>query len=771
VIIKKKNNYSFFSISKKIFNKIIFFLGLISFFFLTLITLYYFTSGMYERFKPITLIKKIDEVILNKYFGFSIYQIDDYAKLKLYSIKYIFFSNKLENVNIEIDQENLYKLELQRQEQLNQKKNILNIFSNAKLNFNNEKYNIKIRVKGDRVLHWYDKTQTSYKIDLKGENRLWGLEEFSIQKPITRNYIYEYIFHKYLEYQNLISLKYFFINLSINDSKRGIYAVEEGFSKELIERNKKRNGPIFSINETKNIRYPDVEYELYSEKYWRENHPNLVNQALFSLNQLKNNQIDLNLVFDLDKWATYFAIIDLTGTFHGVIPKSVKLFYNPVTAKFEPIGFDGHYNSNLFNNFLILDFMDDSNKNCDYICSDREWILKFLKNNEFVELYIKKLEEISSINSIKNFYKINLDMINFFNEQFLSESSKTDKVLYKGIGIYQFNENYLFNRSEYIKNRINEFNKKKILNIKSKKNFGKDLTKEANIIFHEGKYFLRNDMEINQRYFLPSGKILIIEKGVKIKFNKDVSIFSEGSIYMNGTDKEPIIIYSDKKFGSLVFMDNIYNINNVIFQNLSYPKERDRILYGGINIINSNLEIINTKIFSSNSEDAINIISSNSFIKNLELKDIKSDAIDIDFGNLKFEAITCEQINNDCLDISGAEINGKFISGKYIKDKGLSFGEKSLGNIDNIYFENSRLGVAVKDGSNLKIYDYKFLNNEYDVAVFNKKKEYSGSSLYLDSTANKDNLNYLIGFNNNIIKEKEPLFKKVSNSYINNLFY
>lgn len=229
MIIKKKNNYSFFSISKKIFNKIIFFLGLISFFFLTLITLYYFTSGMYERFKPITLIKKIDEVILNKYFGFSIYQIDDYAKLKLYSIKYIFFSNKLENVNIEIDQENLYKLELQRQEKLNQKKNILNIFSNAKLNFNNEKYNINIRVKGDRVLHWYDKTQTSYKIDLKGENRLWGLEEFSIQKPITRNYIYEYIFHKYLEYQNLISLKYFFINLSINDSKRGIYAVEEGF--------------------------------------------------------------------------------------------------------------------------------------------------------------------------------------------------------------------------------------------------------------------------------------------------------------------------------------------------------------------------------------------------------------------------------------------------------------------------------------------------------------------------------------------------------------
>ena len=110
-----------------------------------------------------------------------------------------------------------------------------------------------MRVKGDRALHWYDKNQTSYKIDIRGEDRVWGLEEFSIQKPITRNYVYEYIFHKFLEFNGLISLKYFFVNLSLNDTKQGIYAVEEGFSKELIERNKKRNGPIFGLEEMDSI--------------------------------------------------------------------------------------------------------------------------------------------------------------------------------------------------------------------------------------------------------------------------------------------------------------------------------------------------------------------------------------------------------------------------------------------------------------------------------------------------------------------------------------
>ena len=77
-------------------------------------------------------------------------------------------------------------------------------FSRAELNFKKKNYDIKLRVKGDRALHWYDKNQTSYKIDLIGDDRIWGMEEFSVQKPITRNYTYELIFHKLLDYLNIL---------------------------------------------------------------------------------------------------------------------------------------------------------------------------------------------------------------------------------------------------------------------------------------------------------------------------------------------------------------------------------------------------------------------------------------------------------------------------------------------------------------------------------------------------------------------------------------
>jgi hypothetical protein len=774
VIIKKKlNQFPFINLLKLIFLRLILITGTLTLLLITLLIFYYLNSGMYERYKPLSALKKIDQVVVSKYLGFSFLKIDDYLQKKFKSLKFIIFKNDLSNVTIKIDQKNLYNLELQRKNKVNGLSEKVEKFSEASLVFNDNEYDIKLRVKGDRVLHWYDKDQTSYKIDLRGDDRIWGLEEFSVQKPITRNYIYEYIFHKFLEFNDLISLKYFFINLSLNDTKQGIYAVEEGFSKELIERNKKRYGPIFGLEESEGSIYPDIEYDLYSKNFWQSNHSELIESASLKLKKFKNKQINLEKIFDLDKWATYFAAIDLTANFHGSIPKSVKFYYNPISAKFEPIGFDGHYNPNLFQNFMILDFMDINNKNCSYICKDREWYLRFLNNEKFISIYKKKLQDVSSEILINKFYESNLKMIEFYNNQFLSETSKEDKVLYKGLGPYLYDDNYLVKRSQYIKKRLSKINNQsKLKNLPDNNEFtSKNLLNEKEIYNQGGNYFLKTDLEINENLYLAKNKVLNIKEGVKINFKKDVSILSEGSIFFNGTQEEPIIIYSDNKIGSLILSNNNFEFSNVIFKNLSYPKIKEKILYGGVNIINSNLKIKNTKIISSNSEDAINIINSNSLIDNLEVKNISADAIDIDYGKLEFTNINCENILNDCLDVSAAEVKGNFLKGNHIKDKGLSFGENSTGVITNVDFQNSKLGIAVKDGSKLKLSTYLLKDNEYDVAVFNKKKEYKEASLQIYNSIENIELNYLIGTNNEITKDQVILTEKTDNNIINELFY
>ena len=53
------------------------------------------------------------------------------------------------------------------------------------------------------------------------------------------------------------------------------------------------------------------------------------------------------------------------------------------------------------------------------------------------------------------------------------------------------------------------------------------------------------------------------------------------------------------------------------------------------------------------------------------------------------------------------------------------------------------------------------MNNEFDVAVFNKKKEYDGASLSLEKSNNKSQLNYLVGLDNEIVEDKKALTKKL----------
>ena len=783
MIIKKNINKIPFLIEiRKALSKLIFISGVGTILLIISIFGYYYTSGVSDRHNPYTLIKKFDQKILDKHLGFSIFEIDDYINIKLISLKFIFIKNKLENIRIEIDQKNLYKLELQRVSKISQTSIEKQNTAVAKLKTNKKKYDIKLRVKGDRLIHFRDKDKTSYKVDIKGDDRIWGLEEFSIQKPITRNYMYEFIFHRLLQTSGLISLKYFFVNLSLNDNKQGIYAIEEGFSKELIERNKKRNGPIFGLNEDYDdydLIYPNVEYDMYSKEFWTNNYPELTEIALSKLNKLKEKEIKINEIFDVDKWATFFAIIDLSSTYHGSLLKSVKLYYNPVTAKFEPIGFDGHYNPNLFKDFLIYDLIDDENVNCSYLCEFKDWYFVFLKkndgsiNDEFLNLYIKALQRVSSQDFLDEFNKNHDEDINFNNSQLLSDNNKKDLVFYEGLGLYMHDQNFLYKRSKYINSRLNKIVEpkkiKKDLIRKVIQSF--DILKNDNIEYQNGEYYLTNDLVIKKNYYLAKNKKLNINDGVKIIFQEDVSFTSEGSIFFNGTKKKPITVFSEGNKGSFVFSDNIYSFKNVIFENLSFPKDNNKILYGGINLVNSNIVIIDTEINNSQSEDAINIISSQSYINNLKINNASADALDIDFGKIVFKNIICQNILNDCLDVSGATVTGDYLQTIDIKDKGLSFGENSKGSISNSSFIKNKLAVAVKDGSHLLLSEFNFKENKYDIAVFNKKKEYGTSTLNLNKLEDKNNLKILLGANNKILPIIDEKIIKVKNSYINDLFY
>jgi len=651
-----------------------------------------------------------------------------------------FKKNNIPNLEILINFKNLKILEAQRKQL---PINDIPFYAKARIKITNnenkksELIKVKIRAKGDRAMHRIDMDQMSYKVDVRNDDFIFGMEEMSIQKPITRNFGWELLFHEIVKKEGLIYLKIIPINLFRNSKKLGLFVLEEGFSKELLERQGRKDGPIIGIEETLNLKFPMLTYDFYSENKWVSKHPDIYITSRENLELLKksstNEQYKISNYFDIDQWAKFFAIIDVLKGYHAAVPKSVKLYYNPSTGLFEPIAFDAHIGRGN-EQFIYLDYYENNNINCGYPCEHKEWLKVFFnkKNDKFMKLYSDYLEKYTSKEYLNIINDIVKKKIEPFNELVYSEFSNFDRIFFKGFLPYYFDLGPIIKRAKLIRIKLKSFKnftllKKDINNVdfiqkkiekkefKSLKNLG-DIEKLDKIIFSKGLWIL-NDLKIID-------KTILLEDGA--------ILFLKGENHFQGSENKMLVQGS----GMIVQLGGIINLENIKFKNLKNIKIDGLNWTGSINTINSSVKINDVEVISSKGEDAINLVNSKSFINNLEIFNSESDSIDVDFGNLLFTKISCIKAFNDCLDTSGAIVNGDYLYGESIGDKLASFGEQSNVNLKNITGSNIDIGVVSKDASYVEIDKLDLSNTRIYAAVYIKKFFFGPAKLKINSFKN-----------------------------------
>ncbi|MEZ4848793.1 MAG: right-handed parallel beta-helix repeat-containing protein, partial [Bacteroidia bacterium] len=223
---------------------------------------------------------------------------------------------------------------------------------------------VKLRLKGDWLDHIKGKKQ-SFRIKVKQANTWNRLKTFSVQTPVARDYLSEWVFHQILYREGLLTTRYDFIKLNINGKSKGVYAYEEHFEKILPEFNHRREGPIVKFSETGvwQARAKDLEskasvgtteggfasfegadIEAFSDKKIAQT-PHLTQQFETAQNLMHAYKYGLKSaseIFDLDKMARYYALLDITRAYHGLIWHNQRFYFNPVIQKLEPIAFDGY---------------------------------------------------------------------------------------------------------------------------------------------------------------------------------------------------------------------------------------------------------------------------------------------------------------------------------------------------------------------------------------------------------------------------------------------
>ncbi len=320
-------------------------------------------------------------------------------------------SRKIEKIDLQIKFKELIRLDCHRQRLNNCLKNG---WSKGKMVVKNKSYPIKLKSKGDREIHRKDLKRMSFKIDIRGDDRYEGMEEFSIQMPVIRNYTYELFGSKVLSKEKIISPRHKYIRLFLNGEYLGIRHLEEGLGRELIESSSRRYGPIFSLKEDIAVTLGETQFDLSDSKYWINNNPLLAREALTILESTKiENREFLNTYFDIGLWARYFALTDLLELFHGAKLKSVRFYLNTSTGLIEPIFYDGHLVTGALKDFHLSDFYIKNNQiiNCKFMCEDRPFIERFFgsKNNpnqQFYDIYIKTLEKFTKKENLADLKKL-----------------------------------------------------------------------------------------------------------------------------------------------------------------------------------------------------------------------------------------------------------------------------------------------------------------------------------------------------------------------------
>jgi hypothetical protein len=291
----------------------------------------------------------------------------------------------------------------------------------ALLIFDGKKVPVKMRIKGD----WTDHIKSrkwSFRIKIASGETWMGMRSFNIQSPHTRNFLSEWVAHKVFEREDVLTTRYGFVNVDINDSSFGIYAYEEHFEKQLVESKNRREGPILKFDESGfwNINYlretghdvPQLPFYEASEilpfkKGKTMGNPVLKQQFIIARNlmfQLKTEHRPPAEILDVEGWAKYYALLDLARVAHAQNWHNKRFYYNPVTCLLEPIAFDCYSENRIASQQRgpIGVFFG----NYPYKLANVEDMQNFylFEYPEFQNAYMKSLRKITATTYIDSFY-------------------------------------------------------------------------------------------------------------------------------------------------------------------------------------------------------------------------------------------------------------------------------------------------------------------------------------------------------------------------------
>ena len=687
-----------------------------------------------------------------------------------------------------------------------------------------EKFSIKLRLKGDLPSHWTADTRFSLRVRLKrnkeqnGAQSILGMRTFSLHKLRTRQFPYEHIFQDLLAREGLPSVEHKLVRVIVNGENWGVMDMQEHFSPEMLEKNGLKESAVLRLSDDRHwLEYSRTQPTgLGLNEYWLSN-PRIfvdltgfspkksVDQREFQLNYVRSRlkeQDYFSVLFDKNKLKDAFRILKIWGNPHPISLANSRFYLNPYTLKLQPLMADQGPFKELRPNddsdiltattnglIYIEEFGSDFNKksqidetlqNLTFLAEERSENSIFPgdsrlnltipeRNASFVHQMAWKQSksnngystgtldcannehnDVGDFDSIAAWFKgpaslsilpLNCQGLKILSIEGCGASIKIDEIFdVENINltvplsldidemIWPEGSDFPYRKSatkdqprahwqrcmpEGLKLRYMSGSKTKTISIDRNYFVARKWnpflrSQDSNFAFIQanaaGDYFIeKGNWEITRPTFIVGD--LHVEEGTNIAFAKDAYLIVNGSLYMNGTAKKPIVfgskVQGERWRGIYVYGDGDQRvsakISNFYFSDTTNLSDGLLQLTGALTIYNADVELTAINISNTIAEDALNIVHSNVIVGSLRIEDTVSDAFDCDFCEGEFHSMDFKNIGGDGFDVSGSVFSASINSASKIRDKVMSVGEQSRGSITVSSVSDAHVAVAVKD--------------------------------------------------------------------------
>ncbi|HCQ01868.1 MAG TPA: hypothetical protein DIT99_14780, partial [Candidatus Latescibacteria bacterium] len=231
-------------------------------------------------------------------------------------------------------------------------------FVPASIRYKDRTVKVQMRLKGDLPDH-LEGDKWSFRIHTKSDDQLFGMRRFSIQHPRVRGYQGEILYFETLKRIGVLTPRYFFVQVTINGRDIGLMAVEEHFSKELLEHQDRRESVIVRFDESlvwaakdgafagiaggtfdnyKNARIDAFQDTKIQTSEMLKQHYRL---AVGLLRAGVGETLPISEVFDAEQLGRFLGVTHFWGAWHALKWHNLRYYFNPLTMHLEPIAFNG----------------------------------------------------------------------------------------------------------------------------------------------------------------------------------------------------------------------------------------------------------------------------------------------------------------------------------------------------------------------------------------------------------------------------------------------